>query len=81
MIGENTFFLQSFADFLADGLKLAVAICAADNKIVSEGANLSGIQDNNIIGQFIRSRFEYLPGYFYRFQYELPPLISLCALN
>jgi hypothetical protein len=80
VIGENAFFLKCFADFLADGFNLAVAISATDNKIVGEGANLSGIQDNNIFSQFIRSRFDYLPGYFYRFQNELPLLsLTLCS--
>jgi len=80
MIGKNTFFLQCFGDFLTDGFYLTVAIGTADYKIIGEGANLPGIQDNNIISQLIRSRFNSLPGYFYRFQYRLP-LVCITILN
>jgi hypothetical protein len=81
MIGKDTFFLQRFVDFLADGFYLAVAIGTADYKIVGEGANLPGIQDNNILSQLVRSRFNCLPGYFYRFQYRLPLLYLTILLN
>ena len=60
--------LQLSVNLLPDSFNLADAISIADDKIVGKGANLSGIQHNNIVSLFIRSRLHRLPRYFYRFQ-------------
>ncbi len=53
VMGDNTFVLKRFTDFLLNSLYLAVAITTANNKIIGKGAYLSGIQHNDTIGLFI----------------------------
>jgi len=63
--------LQFRTNFLPDSFNLAGAVPATNNKIVRKGANLPGIQHNNIVSLFIRSRLHRLPRYFYRLQNSL----------
>ena len=57
--------LQLFTNLLPDSLNLAGAVSATNNKIVSKGANLLGIQHDYIVSLFIRSRLHRQPRYVY----------------
>ena len=56
---------------LLNSFNLADAISTANNKIISKGTNLSGIQHDNIVSLFVRRSLHRPPRYFYRFQNSL----------
>ena len=64
----NILFFQGMFNFFVDSFELAVALTAADNKIISKAAYFSDIKQNYICGQFITGRFYGFSGYFQRFQ-------------
>ena len=53
MMESNSFLFKRLLNILPDGFNLPVAIPIANNKVISEGTNLPGIQHNNIIGLFV----------------------------
>ena len=53
--------LQLIPNLLPDGFDLPWIVPAADNKIVSKGTNLLGIQEDYVISLFIGSRLNRQP--------------------
>jgi len=44
-------------NFIIDGANLSLGFSGADNKVISEAANLPGIQQENITGLLVTGRF------------------------
>jgi hypothetical protein len=54
--------------FLVDSPNLSFRLTAADNKVISEAANSSGIQQRDVARLFFAGGINSLTGYFYGFQ-------------
>jgi len=54
--------------FLVDSPNLSFRLTAADNKVISEAANSSGIQQRDVTCLLIAGSINRLTGYFYGFQ-------------
>ena len=69
---RNSYFFQCMPDFIPDGFNLPAALPGANYKVISEAAYSPSIQQDDVSGLFVTSRFYNLSRYFYRLQ-KLPP--------
>ena len=69
---SDTGLFQTNFNLIMNRQQLAVAITAADNKVIGETANITGIKQNDIVSLLIAGSFYSKTCYFNRFQNQYP---------